>query len=201
MSLAYCVVVCLANLLATPALDIWDFKHFLPEEYLACRVLAVSKSAIMVSSSQNGDGFKINQVVTFPFHHRLASGSFNRLAIFEAYCYTRDDVRAGDRIDIHHRVFQNNTDYCVEFRIRERPGGPVPPSRRYRIGDFQPHHERANAFAAERNDKIPLPRHLGIKVYSGEYPAFDLNVPRKERIAAWPTRTPFSYVEYIAFMR
>ncbi len=201
MSFACCAAAYLATLFATPAPDKWDFKHFLPEEYLSGRVLAVTESAIMVSSSQNGDGFKINRVVTLPFHHRLASGSFNRLAIFEGYCYTRDDVRAGDLIDIHHRVFQNKIDYCVEFRIRERPGGAVPPSRRYRIGDFQPHHERANAGLAERRDKIPVPRHLGVRVLTGEYPAFDSAIPRRERLAPWPSKTPFSYLEYALFLR
>ena len=77
----------------------------------------------------------------------------------------------------------------------------MPPSRRYRIGDFQPHHERANAGLAERRDKIPLPRHLGVRANPADYPAFDPNVPRKERLTAWPAKTPLSYYEYAIFMR
>jgi len=201
MSFACCAAAYLAILFASPALGKSDFKFFLPEEYLSCRVLAVTPSAIMVSSSQNGDGFKINQVVILPFHHRLASGSFNQLAIFEGYCYTKHDVRAGDRIDIHHRVFQDKIDYCVEFRIRERPGGEIPPTRKYRVGDFQPEHERFNAILAQRHDKAPIPRHLSTMALAAEYPAFDPNIPRKERLAAWPTKAPLAYLEYLIFMK
>ena len=200
MFFACCAAAYLATLFVLPALDKWDFNWFLSEERLACQVLAVTKSAIMVSSSQEGDGFKINQIVTFPFHNRLACGSFNHLA-FEGFCHTRDDVRAGDRIDMRHRVFQNEIDYCVEFRIRERPGGTVPPSRRYRVGDFKAHHELMNAYWAERDDKTPMPRHLGVFASSMTYPAFNANIPRKDRLAPWPAKTPFSYIELALFMR
>ncbi len=201
MSFGYVAGFYLAALFANPVPDKWDFQHFLPEERQSCRVLAVTPSAIMVSSLKNENGIKINQIVTFPFHHRLACGSFNQLNVFDSFCYTRDDVRAGDRIDLQHRVFRNNIDYCIDFRIRERPGGAVPPTRRYRTGDFKPHHECMNAILAERYDKIPLPRHLGVFASSANYPAFDPNVPRKERLAPWPSKAPFSYMEYVLFLR
>ena len=190
----------LGSVSTAPAPNKWDFKS-IPTD-LSCRVLAVSKSAIAVASLEDAiNGYKLNQVLTFPFHYRLAYGSFNQLEVFDRRCYTRDDLRAGDRIDLYHMVVKNKITYCISICIRERPGGAVPPSRRYRVGDFQPHHECANAYAAERNDKTPLPRHLVVRANAADYPAFDPSVPRKDRIAAWPSKTPFSYMEYLLFMR
>ncbi len=58
-----------------------------------------------------------------------------------------------------------------------------------------------NAILAERYDKTPLPRHLGVYARSAAYPAFNGNIPGKERLRAWPAKTPFSYYEYVIFLR
>ena len=34
-----------------------------------------------------------------------------------------------------------------------------------------------------------------------DYPAFDPHLPRKERLAPWPAKTPFSYIEFALFLR
>ncbi len=160
MLLSCYIVAYLATLFAKPSPDKYDFKH-LPEG-LSCRVMAVSKFAITVVCIRNANGHKTNEVLTFPFHYRLACGSFNQLQDFEGRCYGRDDLLAGDRIELFHKVVENNIDFCIALCIKERPGGVIPPSRRYRVDDFQPYHELKNAHLAERYDKIPLPRHLGV---------------------------------------
>ena len=193
------VAAYLAQHVGMPAPDKWDFRYH--GDSISCRVLAVSKTAITVSCRVNDNGYKKNQVVTFPFHHRLACGSFNQLESFDRCCYARDDLLVGDRVDLDLMVLEQNIKYCITLSIRERPGGLVPPTRKYRVGDFQPHHEYVNAYAAERNDKIPIPRHLSFGARAMDYPAFDPHIPRKERFAAWPAKTPLSYIEFALFLR
>ena len=199
MSLSTIVGSCLAALFAMPAPDKWDFKHL--QAPVSCRILAVTKTSIMVACLSNGSGYKNNQVVIFPFHFRLACGSFNQLELFERCCYTRDDLLVGDRIDLNLMSDDQKIVYCVSVSIRGRQDGILPPTRRYRFGDFRLYHERANAYAAERNDKIPVPRHLDAKALPSDYPAFDPRIPRKSRIAPWPAITPMSYIEYAIFLR
>ena len=185
----------LAVLFATPAPDKWDFKpggKTIDRD--GARVLAVTKSAITIV--QFDDKFKI---ATYPVHVRLANGSYNLLDS-EVYCYRLGDVKPGDIICMRLVKGDEKIDYCLSISIRERPGDKVPRTQRYKIGDWHPWHEQADAFRKFEEDGTPIPYHLSTgKKY--EFPAFDPNLPRKERMKPWPAKAPFTYIEFALFMR
>ena len=66
-----------------------------------CKVLAISKTAVTVTVTNNFNNKKVNSVLTFPFHVRLASGSYNLLE-GDSYSYKRDDLKAGDDISLRY---------------------------------------------------------------------------------------------------
>ncbi len=49
--------------------------------------------------------------------------------------------------------------------------------------------------------KIAGRDHAWLRASSAAYPAYNGNIPRKERLCAWPAKTPFSYYEYVIFLR
>lgn len=197
MLLCYPPLFFLAMHLATPREGEWDFAPAgFGFDKVACRILAVTETAVTISKTEGNK----NEVVTYPIHHRLRGGSFNQLE-WEGYSYKRDDLKVGDIVTLRILNLDQKIDFCVSFSIRQRPGRKLPPPAKYRLGDWKPYHEKMDALDALEVSQIPLPRHLTLKAKPYEYPAFDTDVPRKERIKPWPTQAPFTYVEYVVFMR
>jgi len=184
-------------LLALTAEGKWDFtgSRVADFKWVGCRVLAVTKESVMVTNHDNR-----NKIEIYPFHHRLASGWFNLLGS-DPFSYCRDDLEVGDRVCLTVLKAKGQPDYCVSFGITERPGGKVPPTRRYKPGDWQPTHEVIEAFREFEKNGVPVPPHLdfGSKPYN--FPAFDPNIPRRERMKRFPYDRPFSYMEYLIFMK
>ncbi len=92
-------------------------------------------------------------------------------------------------------------EFCVSICIRQRPDGKPPPTRRYRIGDWQPNHEQVDAFYALERDATPLPRHLSLEAKPYDYPCYDPKIIRKNRIKHWPIQAPFSYIDFALLLR
>lgn len=201
MFFSYAAGFYLAVLSTTPAEGKWDFKYVGNGFDLGgSRVLAVTNMSIMVSSSVNFNNKKINEISSYPLHHRLANGSYNLLE-HGPYCYRRDDVEVGDLVSLRLKTLDNKLVYCISINICERPGGKVPPDPLTKPSDWQPYHEWVNAYKALEKGKIPVPPHLSRTAWPQEFPAFDPQVPLKDRLKRFPFDRPFSYIEYIAFMR
>ncbi len=182
------------TLLALTAEGKWDFtsSRVADFKWVGCRVLAVTKESVMVTTH--------NKVETYPFHHRLASGWFNLLGP-DGFSYCRDDLKAGDQICLNVLQAKSQPDYCVSFGIRERPGGKVPPTRRYKPGDWKPTHEVIEAFREYEKNGVPVPPHLDFGSKPYKFPAYDPNIPRRERFARFPFDRPFTYIELALFLR
>ncbi len=184
---------------ATLAEGKWDFKFAGRATRSVCgRVLAVTKTGITTTLPRDGNNLKTNAVLTLPFHHRLACGSFNLLEA-ESYIYRRDDVKVGDGVDL--RLVLDKIDYCVSINIWERPGGKLPSTLLSRPTDWQPNYEMLNALNAFEREKIPMPAHLTLTALPQRYPAFDPQVPIKDRLERFPFDRPFSYIELALFLR
>jgi len=201
MTYGYIAGFYLAVLCATPAEGKWDFKAagngF---DKIGGRILAVTKNAVTVSITEDFNNKKTNEVLTYPFHTRLASGSFNLLQS-DSYSYRRDDLKAGDYVALRILTLDNKIEYCVSLSIVERPGGKIPPTIRNTPGDWQPYHEWRNAHRSFENDKIALPPHLTLRARPYEFPAFDPGIPKADRLPRFPYERPFTYIEFALFLR
>ncbi len=197
MCMYYAALFYLAVHAAAPREGEWDFEPAgAGVDKVVGRILAVTETSVMIGKT----GAKKNEVVTYPFHHRLRGGSYNQLE-GEGLSYKRDDLKVGDIVLLRILKLDQKIDFCVSISIRQRPGGKLPPSAKYRLGDWRPYHEKMNALDALDFSQIPLPRHLTLEAKPYEYPAFDTDVPRKERIKPWPSSAPFTYIEYALFLR
>ncbi len=197
MFLAKASALYLATVFATSAEGKWDFRPAkFGDDSVVPRVLAVTPTSVMIAKTEAK-----NEVVVYPFHFRLACGSYNLLELADADRYGRSDLKVGDLACLRILKLDPNVEYCVSINIRQRPDGKVPPSRNYRLGDWQPYHEKVEAIRAFNNDKIPLPLHLGFKGRQHMFPAFDPRIERKDRIKPWPSQHPFTYIEYALFLR
>lgn len=188
---------CLALLLALPVEGKWDFEggNFESNRYIGCRILAVTDMAVMVANHD-----KNGKVEIYPFHHRLAQGWYNLLDS-DPYCYSRADLKSGDRASMRISTKKGEPEACISFSITERQEGAVPPTRRYKLGDWHPYHERIVAVNNFERDGTPFPYHLGFDARPYEFPAFDPAVPRKLRPKPFPSSRPFTYMEYLLSMR
>lgn len=63
--------------------------------------------------------------VWYPAHHYLAAGTTHRCARKGDRAYRLQDVQVGDVIDLGTHK-EGDVTYCVDIRIRKRPGGKVP---------------------------------------------------------------------------
>jgi hypothetical protein len=190
MAFGYAAAFYLAILFATPAEGKWDFKFAGRATQSVCgRVSAVTKTAITITLLRDGNNLKTNAVLTLPFHHRLACGSLNLLES-ESYIYRRDDVKVGDCVDL--RLVLDKIQYCASINIWERPGGKLPPTFLSRPTDWQANYEMLNALNAFERDKVPMPSHLTLTALPQHYPAFDPQVPKKDRLKRFPYDRPFT---------
>ena len=197
MAVATIPLGCLALLLALPVEGKWDFRRENEEKhkYIGCHILAVSDLAVMVTNHDNN-----NKVETYPFHHRLAQGWYNLLDS-DAFSYSRADLKGGDRACLRILMKKGEIEACVSFSISARQEGAVPPTRRYKLGDWLPYHERRAAIVQFELDGTPFPYHLGFEARASEFPAFDPAVARKLRPKPFPSSRPFTYPEYLIFIR
>ncbi len=184
----------LAVWFATPVEGKWDFKPANPNLYLSGHVLAVTKTAIMVAPNEGKLG-----VTTVPFHIRLAMGSYNLLDS-SGFAYTRSDVKVGDIVTLRNMKFEQIL-YCVSLSICQRPEGKVPPSRNYWKGEWQPYHQTIEMARAYNEKQIPIPYHLHPLTRPENFPAFDRSIPKAKRMTPFPEDRPFSYVEWMVFLR
>lgn len=185
----------LAIYFATPSKGIWDFHWTLRTDHMIGRALIVGKTEITVVPTEQKLG-----PTTFPFHFRLAMGSYNLLA-GPGGSYTRDDVQVGDIVSLRRMKMRDKIEYCIDISISRRPGGKIPPDRTCHDWTWQPYHEVVEASHAYNDDKVPFPRHLAPLTRDLEYPAFDPRLPRQQRIRRFPFDRPFTYIEYALFMR
>lgn len=117
------------------------------------RVLAVSETGITIARSEG----KTNEVLTYPFHDRLAEGSYNRGAS-DAFAYRAKDLEAGDLVVLQILKLESKTDFCVSMSLRSRPDGPIPASQK--PDAKAPYHARRNAYAEFAKNGTPVPPHL-----------------------------------------
>lgn len=137
------------------------------------------------------------QQITYPFHLRLANGQVNRKAT-DGEAYLPNDIQIGDTV--HLTLFPvEEIDYCVALGIRWRPGGKIPPSRKPK--DWKPAHEVAQAFQENAKFKTPLPRYLQSMTHPHSYPGFDPRIDKSVRLKRFPYHDPWTYMEYLLFMR
>ena len=118
------------------------------------RVLAVSDSAITIARAE---GKKVNEVLVYPFHFRLATGSYNREAS-DAFAYRAKDIKVGDLVVAQILQNENKTDFCVSLSLRKRLGGEITPSQK--PDSKKPYHAQKNAYAEFENNGTPVPPHL-----------------------------------------
>ena len=185
----------LAAYSATPQEGKWDFKSFdVDKASIVGRVLAVTENSLLVARMEDK-----NKVVSYPFHARLRWGSYNLLDS-EPFRYRRADLIPGDRV-VLHVLTSGKVGYCTGFSIRERLNGKVPPTQTYKVGDWQPWHEKIEAFWLQETKGIPMPYHLTGGARKYHFPSYDPHIAKEHRIKPWPAQAPFTYMEYLLFMR
>lgn len=140
---------------------------------------------------------KAPEILSYPTHRRLSQGMYSYRAN-DPIAYTVHDIRPGDEIDLY-LCLQDKTLYCYAISPGRRPGGRVPESRNPHF--FRSYGEQANAVNAFNDTGRPVPRHLEAGVRASEYPFADPDVPKAKWLKRFPKEYPFSYVEYILFMR
>jgi hypothetical protein len=113
-------------------------------------VASVSKDAIELWVAKGKPS------VLYPAHVYLAAGKRHRLVdgdMGDGY-YLRD-VKVGDVVEIG--VYkEGETTYCVDIRIRKRPGGKVPPEIK-KDGEPSTWHDRQNCLHEFLDHDLPLP--------------------------------------------
>ncbi len=112
-------------------------------------LLTATKDAVTLSLSGG-------PVTIYPVHDCLAAGKYHA-KVYSARSYRLQDVEPGDLL-FFGTIVENKITYCVDFTIRERPGGLVPPPQI--IDKKQPYHDRRNAEIAFRDKGTPIPEHL-----------------------------------------
>ena len=194
MLIAFMPAFALAHWFATPVEGNWDFAPARGSTQAVGRVVAVTENSITITHT-----VKKLPVTVYPFHNRLAMGSFNLLEP-DGNAYCRNDAKLGDLVVL--RILKiGKIDYCISFGICERPDGKVPPCRRYWVGQYQPYHQVCEAARACNERQVPLPYHLYPLTRSYNFPAFDPGIPKGERLKPFPEEHPFSYVEWVLFLR
>lgn len=139
---------------------------------------------------------KVVEQRSYPTHRRLSLGVCSYRA-HDPIAYATPDVRAGDFVTLY--ICQEaKTDYCFALSPHKRPGGLVLESRKPNA--FASYAERANAVNSFADTGKPIPRFLFGRT-DVEYPFADSNVPREKRLKRFPKNDPFSYMEYLIFMR
>ena len=121
---------------------------------ISVRVLAVTETAITCARLE---GKSKSEVLTYPFHDRLASGSFNQDAP-DAFAYRAKDLEVGDTVVLQILARENKVDFCVSLSLRKRPGGQLPPSQK--PDAKKPYHAQRNAYAEFEKNGTPVPAHL-----------------------------------------
>jgi hypothetical protein len=134
---------------------------------------------------------------SYPFCRRLANGQLDRNSS-DGSGYLPQDVQIGDQV-LLHTISVDKQDFCYSIQIDRRRSGKVPPSRRET--SWRAYHEVRQADNDFEDFKKPIPRFLQLRSKYWEYPAFDLNIPKEKRIARFPHDNPFSYEEWILFLR
>jgi len=174
----------------------WDVAEpWINTESVGCRVLAITKTTIMAAQLD-----KKKEVTIYPLHKRLANGGFN-LFEMDPHCYRSEDAQVGDFLDLQEYKGDDKITYCLSFSIVMRPGGKVPPTARYKEGDWHPTHERREVYWALQNHRVPFPPHLAIGGKKYELPSFDPDIPRLDRLKRFPYDRSFTYMEYLIFMK
>ena len=123
-------------------------------KFASGRVLAVTKTSIMIKVENSGTP---SGVKTFPFHDRLASGTFQKGIVGESSTYLPTDVQAGDIVSLGV-ITENKQVFCVDISIGERPDGLIPASQV--VDKERPWYQWMNAQIALRDKGIPIPEHL-----------------------------------------
>ena len=117
----------------------------------AGKVLAVTKTSILIIPEEK------KPPTSYPFHDRLASGTFQKGQVGESRTYRVCDVEVGD-IVVLGTFTENKQIFCVDLGIFERPGGLIPPSQV--VTKERPWYQWMNAQIAFRYLGIPIPEHL-----------------------------------------
>ncbi len=120
------------------------------------KVLAVTKTSILIVPELEDR----KPPTSFPFHDRLASGTFQKGRIGETSTYRVCDVEVGDLVSLG-TFTENKQVYCVDIGIFERPGGLIPPSQV--VLKQRPWYQCQNAQIAKRDKGTPIPEHLDRK--------------------------------------
>lgn len=187
----FSLLICLAGAASDAGLPgiKCDFGAF-EGEWKSGRVLTVSKSGICIVDEQKAK-------LSYPFHLRLANGEYNRLTP-DAYSYLPQDIRIGDVVMLVVPKIEKQ-EFCVSICLQRRLGGKIPPSRKQ--SDWRYSHEKTQAYNDYKDFGTPIPRFLSVGANYSEYPAFDLDIPKEKRVARFPHDNPFTYYEYLLFMR
>jgi hypothetical protein len=124
---------------------------FTPPDMVWGAVASVTKDSIELWTEKG------KPAVMYPAHVYLAAGSIHRLAgIGLGNGYRLQDIKVGDVVEIGiHKEF--DTTYCVEIRLRKRPGDLLPPETTRMATLNSDWHHYQNALHDFLDRDIPLP--------------------------------------------
>ncbi len=166
-------------------------KKMFPSKSVCGIVQSASRYRIVIQVADEPGGLK-----DFPTHRRLSQGMYSYRAN-DPIAYTVSDVRPGDLATLYI-CREHEAEYCFAISIDKRPGGLIPNSHNPK--PFAPYAERQNASNLFADTGSPIPRHL-VNKQAEEYPFADPSIPKEKRPKRFPQEYPFSYMEYLLFMR
>ena len=174
----------------------YDKRYDLPSEATRNRpsgtVQSLSRLQITILTAG-----KVPELKSFPTHRRLSQGLISYRAN-DPMAYTISDIRPGDVVTLYI-CQEEKAEYCYAISPSRRPGGLVPESRTPK--HFRSYAEDANTVNAFNDTGRKIPRHFDAGVRSSEYPFANPFVPKGKWLKRFPHDYPFSYMEYLIFMR
>jgi|GEM_PF-5545272 len=151
----------------------------------------VSLSGITIQTTE-----KLPAIKSYPTHRRLSQGMYSYRA-HDPIAYTIHDIKVGDSVSVY-LCQEGKTDFCFALSIDRRPGGTIPESRNPRI--YRSYAEVTNALIALKETGKAIPRFVE-PGKECEYPYADPQIGKNVRLKRWPAQSPFTYIEFVIFMR
>lgn len=156
------------------------------DEMIDGTVMAVSREAIEIRP------WGKKETVKYPPHTLLDTGAVCHWET-DAQCYLLDDVKKGDEVLLGFgTVDKEKGEECFYVRIRKRPGGVIPPSRK--PSELLPYHRDTQAEIDHFEKGTPLPEHLQPKTTPTGRPlppsGPPLTAPKEDPVAPPPAGDP-----------
>jgi len=145
-----------------PWLPFGPGHNMVRDETIDGTVVAVSRAAIEIRP------WGKKETVKYPPHTLLDTGAVCHWET-DSHCYLLDDVQKGDEVMLGvGTVDKEKGEECFYVRIRKRPGGVIPPSRK--PSERLPYHRDTQAEIDHFEKGTPLPEHLQPKTTSNGRP-------------------------------